>query len=141
MNLDPWVIVIVGIPKSQQRPRTFFIKGRSKPVTWSKKSTWYSLVYYEALEHRPKEKFEGPLEVKTFFRMPRPKSRKNEVWHITKPDEDNLKKPVFDALTHAQVWRDDSQICVSHFTKQYAVDGFEPGVTIEIEPLYEKKKR
>jgi len=107
-----------------------------KPVTWSKKTSWYSLVYYEALSNRPKQPFDGPLAIEMIFRMPKPKNKpKDAYWHITRPDEDNLKKAVYDALSQAQVWRDDSLICRSFCRKIYAIEGFEPGMTISVKQL------
>ena len=77
--------------------------------------------------------------------MPRPKRhyRKGKfshvlkddspVFHISKPDCDNLSKAVLDAMTDAGVIKDDS-IVVNHIIyKKYATS--EPGVKIQIEEL------
>ncbi len=132
-----WVISVIGIPKPQARPRTFWRRNASKPVTWSQKTSWYQLVYAEALSNRPNLPLEGPLGVELVFRMPKPKSMKGKdvCWHITRPDKDNLEKGIFDALTQAQVWRDDSLVCESFCQKIYAMPGFEPGMTITVKKL------
>jgi Holliday junction resolvase RusA-like endonuclease len=51
--------------------------------------------------------------------------------HTKKPDEDNLKKAVYDAL-NKMLWRDDSQICESAFEKWIAAGDEQPHVVIRV---------
>ena len=43
-----------------------------------------------------------------------------EIWKPTKPDEDNLTKLIYDAITDAQIWHDDAQVCCKLVTDKYA---------------------
>jgi Holliday junction resolvase RusA-like endonuclease len=86
-----------------------------------------------------------PLRVDLVFNMPRPQAHygtgKNSLilksWapkrHTKKPDIDNLRKLVMDALTGV-IWRDDSIVCEGTTTKQY---GDVPGTEIYIKVLKE----
>ena len=62
-----------------------------------------------------------PLEVRTRFIFPMPKSRKNP-WATSRPDLDNLYKAVTDAM-NGIVYKDDSQIVRGLLEKGYEIDG------------------
>ncbi len=73
----------------------------------------------------------GPFSVTLGFHFPRPKSHygargvlpsRADLRHAQKPDVDKLVRAVFDALTDAGVWRDDSQVYHLHATKLWAVE-------------------
>lgn len=67
------------------------------------------------------KKIEGkvPLRLDATFYMKRPKSvKKDVIWHIKRPDKDNLEKLVKDALNN-YAYDDDSQICAGEVQKQY----------------------
>jgi Holliday junction resolvase RusA-like endonuclease len=72
---------------------------------------------------------EGPLWVITQFKVVRPKTTK-----LTHPkgDIDNFEKAIFDQLTHAGAWVDDSQIVHSHSTKAWARAGEEGHIALRI---------
>ena len=65
-------------------------------------------------------KLEGPVMVELWFIMPRPKSlKKNAIWHMKKPDIDNLIKGILDACK-GLLWNDDGQVCKLEVLKKYA---------------------
>jgi Holliday junction resolvase RusA-like endonuclease len=51
------------------------------------------------------------------------------IWHVKKPDRDNLDKAVLDALTGI-FWHDDCQVCSGSIEKRIAGGGDESGVEI-----------
>jgi Holliday junction resolvase RusA-like endonuclease len=92
------------------------------------------------------EPLAGPLRVRLFFRMRRPKShyRTGRNGHLlrdsapahpaVKPDGDKLERAVWDGLTAGGAYGDDSQIVQWSGVKVYG----EPGCRIEIEALEER---
>lgn len=121
-------ISVLGNPKPQPRHRHFQrekIKGTYDPGKNDKQSFLYLV-----LEHAPEKPFDEPLRVDIDFYFARPKNHygtgKNTnklklsapVWHTTKPDIDNLRKFVMDAMNKV-FWRDDSIICEGHTKKLY----------------------
>jgi crossover junction endodeoxyribonuclease RusA len=60
-----------------------------------------------------------PLMLEVHFRMPRPKARRHDVWHATKPDGAKLIRSTEDALVDAGVIGDDAWICQHVASKRY----------------------
>lgn len=93
-----------------------------------------------AIEQR--KGFDGPVRIDLEFFLHRPKAHfgtgKNSeklkatapAYHLQKPDLDNLTKAVFDALTTAGIWGDDTQVVESFQSKKWTAK--EPGVLIKI---------
>jgi len=82
----------------------------------------------------------GPFGVDLYFVFPRPQSivwktkPMPGLWHMIKPDRDNLDKAILDSLTGI-FWKDDCQVCCGSIRKTVAA-GHEPeGVTISIRLL------
>lgn len=78
---------------------------------------------------RSVEPFDCPVRVDLKFYMPRPASHYRRdgslkpsapAWPAVKPDIDKLERAVFDAVTAAGVWRDDSRAVVVVKSKEYA---------------------
>ena len=82
------------------------------------------------------ETLDEPCRVYLGFTMPRPKRPR---WGVpaVKPDLDKLTRAVFDALTDAGVWRDDSRVVSMEVTKKYEDDEAVPGVWVEVKGLSE----
>ena len=90
--------------------------------------------------------FEGPVQVRMVFILPRPKSQRCKsgvprdsapIYPISKPDVDKLWRLASDALTHAGVWADDSRVVDMKASKRY--DDREPaGVMITVEEIVQE---
>jgi Holliday junction resolvase RusA-like endonuclease len=109
--------------------------------------SWRNDAIAAAVDAKPEGKgatFLGAVEVRARFVFPRLKGhygtgRNARVlkdsapyWHSTKPDEDKLERALGDALTMAQVVRDDCQIACWIAEKVY---GDLPRVDVRIRPL------
>lgn len=135
---------VPGVPKAQPRHRARVMGNRavmylpsSSPV-----KAWKKLVAAAARKHyrRSLPLWEGPVGVTMKFVLPRPKQiqwkRKQgpELWSIGTPDQDNLEKAVYDALTGI-AWADDAQVCRCVFWKVIGSTSDEPGLSITIQQL------
>jgi Holliday junction resolvase RusA-like endonuclease len=99
----------------------------------SPKTTWFSIVYGEALKLANSGRFDCPLAVSTVFRFPRLKSGpKATRWKATRPDCDNLLKGTLDAVTQAGLWTDDGLVVRWSGEKRFVSEGERPGATIII---------
>ena len=127
---------VAGVPKAQPRVKPC-VRGRHAGVyTPDTADGWKAEVRRAALANcSTPEPLRGPLSVQLTFLMPRPKSRKGDVWHATKPDGDNLTKAVLDALTDAGIWGDDAQVARQLVQKLYATGTNDAGCAIIIERL------
>ena len=125
---------ILGDPKAQKRHRNFARMGKGGKVftgnydpSIKEKESFVSIAHKFA----PERPLEGALQVDLIFYMPRTQnhfktSKKGKflkddapVWHISRPDKDNLEKLVYDAL-NGVFWKDDSQICYGVTKKKYS---------------------
>lgn len=84
----------------------------------------------------PREFLAGPVSVSAVFRMPRPvsvpKSRKHPA---VKPDLDKMLRALFDGITDAGLWEDDSRVVSVAASKRYAPPGEWPGVDVRVEQV------
>jgi len=81
----------------------------------------------------------GPLLVRwlAVFQLPVSRHRKSgrpRQWHTKRPDAENIQKALFDAITDAGVWVDDSQV-VGWPLKLYGQQGEPPGVYVTVYDL------
>lgn len=140
---------VQGDPKGQPRPRAFARRMGDKFVARvfeaGTAEGWKSLIASEARVYAPEQPISGPVSVRLIFSFRRPQSHfrtgKNAgelrpdapYYHTSKPDNDNLEKAVFDALTQIGLfWDDDKQIVHNETVKIYGKAG---GVVIEIKPM------
>jgi crossover junction endodeoxyribonuclease RusA len=110
-----------GKPEPQGSVRAFVHKGTGRPILTSanpKVKDWREVIAWGAREAMAGEQpYEGPIEIRASFYMPRPKSVKRE--HPTvKPDLDKLQRALLDALTSI-VYRDDAQVVEIRASKHY----------------------
>lgn len=140
---------IEGDPKAQPRARRSKFGGVYNPNDNGVKE-WKQLITWKARAEGGRMKIPrpitGPIQLTLIFKILRPKSHfrtgKNShlikdshkcEWHFQKPDDDNLKKAVQDALTASGIWKDDCQVCFSIIAKHWVQK--KPGVEIQIKSL------
>lgn len=132
-----------GDPKGQPRPRAFAMKGRVRVYDPGTAEGWKSAIAIALRgSYSAPPTFTGPVSCTLRFTMPRPRAhhrgsiRTQELkpaapmFHVGKPDADNLAKAVLDALTTLGVWKDDNQVARLMIVKHY---GERTGCYIEIE--------
>jgi Holliday junction resolvase RusA-like endonuclease len=123
-------LVVMGQPKPQPRHRHFKrgnFHGTYDPASDAKQS-FLSVI----LSYAPEKPLDEPLCVDIDFYFARPKNHfgtgKNKDklkltapnYHTTRPDIDNLRKFIMDAMNKV-FWRDDSIICEGHTRKKYDI--------------------
>ncbi len=151
---------VKGIPKAQPRHQAFakVLTKKGKPVLDAKgkpkitarvyqKDTaewWKSQVILAGKTWRPRNPLTGPIHIRLVFWMPRPKrlmrskDPEGAIAHTSKPDKENLEKPIFDALTNDGWFQDDAQIFLGKTGKFYhAKNRGTPGAEIYIDELDE----
>lgn len=135
-SLDIWV---EGTPIPQGSKTGYVRAGRAVLVDASKRlKSWRSTVRAaaeEAIHCTDWEALDEPAGARLVFVLPRPK-RPRFSRPAVKPDLDKLTRAVFDALTDAGVWADDSRVVSMRVDKVYAGEGMgdAPGVWIEVYP-------
>ncbi len=153
------LISIPGEPRGKGAPRHAAVMGRDgKPVLaggrpiiakhTDRKTGEYmgkitALAQIEMRGHAP---LEGPVHVAMVVRMPiaqswpgwkRVAAVQGLIGPDAKPDEDNVKKAVYDAFKGV-VWVDDVQVCGGHFRKEYHE---QPGVLVKVTKLAKASSR
>jgi len=63
---------------------------------------------------------DGPLSVELMFYFKLPKSKRITQRHVSRPDVDNLAKPVLDSMQKGGLIYNDSQICELKLSKYYS---------------------
>lgn len=129
-NYD-YEITVLGNPKAQGRPRARnagkFVQLYDDPKSRKAKQSLLAIIQSKA----PDKLLDCPLQVDLGFYLPRPKGHygtgRNSgrlkdsapTLHTKKPDIDNLRKLVMDAMTDV-FWRDDSLVCTGTTVKRYS---------------------
>lgn len=137
--MTPHIEVFVeGIPKGQPRARAFAKRGMVRMYDPGTAEGWKGAIALALRPYLPTEPIQGPVWLELEHTMPRPKSHYTgkgvlkptaPVYHVSKPDADNLLKAAMDALTQLGMWHDDDQVCQVRVTKKY---GERPGALIRI---------
>lgn len=82
-------------------------------------------------QHKPDQKYVGPVELVSTWCFPRGNHHDGE-YRITKPDTDNLQKLLKDCMTTVGFWKDDAQVCREIVEKFWAEI---PGIYIRVTEL------
>lgn len=82
--------------------------------------------------HRPKDPFDGPVNLTTIWSWPASSTHPAGSFKISKPDTDNLIKLLKDCMTKAKFWKDDAQVAFERTVKIY--DEI-PGIHISVSKL------
>lgn len=124
-------VFVPGEPRAQARPRGFKAGGRI--MFYSPKSPWSKAMYERGRVVSPIKPLEGPLRLMATFVFKRPlKMAPGSSWCVKRPDLDNLAKGLYDAMTKAGWWLDDSQIVHETLGKVYASEGEANGVHVSV---------
>ena len=134
MERNPIAIDVFGLPAPQGSKR--IIHGRLVEASSAKLNKWrkeITRVCTAYIQDDPEPAFQGPVQLRITFYLPRPKTVTREL-PIVPPDLDKLIRAVGDGLTDGQVWKDDSLVVSLICEKVYA-DNREPGAEIEIHSI------
>lgn len=135
-----------GIPKGQPRARSSsFRKGVYTP---SSADEWKARIVRAFENHMPDAPYDVPIRADITFFMKRPKTWSKRirelyggrskdvpdgpVFHVGKPDRDNLEKAALDALTQAGFFWDDNIVCVGEVSKWIHAAGDFPHANIRV---------
>lgn len=130
-------VTVLGVPVSQGSmksygPRRLVHSNDAKLRPWRQDVASNVREEMLALGLDP---FEGPVEVRATFTMPRPKSAPKRRWAPeVKPDLDKLLRALLDACKAGGAYGDDAQVITVAVSKVYPHDGAVPGVTFTIAP-------
>ena len=144
---EPIRLSVPGLPIAQPRQRHRVIKsqGRVFAANYTPANAPVN-VFKAMLTLAARQAYQGPLltgpvEMTVSLRFPLPASAKKAVrasvdqgaivYHVTRPDAENVIKAIQDALT-AVVWVDDAQVAVGRWEKVYAMQS---GVEVTIRDL------
>lgn len=123
-------------PKSKNKVRTAVKSGRVIVFRDKGDRSWAQAFAEIASSYLPKEIIDEPVRVDILAVLPRPATlmRKRDpdglVWHGKRPDEENLRKAVKDALK--SFWRDDSLVCFGTTIKVCAEKTGRPRTVVRI---------
>jgi Holliday junction resolvase RusA-like endonuclease len=118
---------VLGNPKPQKRHRSVRVGKFIRMYDPSSKEKDDFL--WMAHRNAPKTSLIGPIQMNLNFYFQRPKNHFNSkqilkntapIFHISKPDIDNLEKLIFDSLKGIY-YKDDSQICKVNINKYYSL--------------------
>jgi Holliday junction resolvase RusA-like endonuclease len=142
---------VEGVPVPQGSKKIGRNRGTGRPVLLDDNrnlAAWRDLVALRARrEWAGRPPIAGPVMVWADFFLPRPAGHfgtgrnagvlkaSAPAWPAVKPDGDKLTRAVFDSLTTAGVWADDSLAVVWSGAKHYAGPFRPPGVSIQIRDM------
>ncbi len=126
----------VPVPWGRVVPVIFYVggKARVKMVTPEETRAAERAFALQSTKYRPRRPLDGPLRVDVIFVVPAPArldADRSRIWPHVKPDEDNYRKLVLDAL-NGIFWHDDGQVCAGEGFKVY---GHPPRTFVRIRPL------
>ena len=110
---------VYGVAQPQGSARAFVVNGRAVITSANKNlKGWRELISAEArAQMKGLPPYDGPIEVRASFYLPRPKSVKRE-YPTVKPDLDKTTRGLLDALSNVVI-RDDAQVVSLQVSKWY----------------------
>jgi Holliday junction resolvase RusA-like endonuclease len=128
MNYAPLMLTVAGTPAPQGSKTAISVGGQARLIEAggtagrARHKAWRAAVTDAAVHARRRATHEmwarpTALQVSVLFVFPMPASRtradreRGWCWRTVTPDIDKLLRSTLDALTVAQVWEDDSQVC------------------------------
>lgn len=134
---------VEGKPMGQPRPRAFTRKFgdkvQARVYDAGTAEGWKGLVAVAARPFRPASPITGPVRLDAIYLFPRPQAlmRKKDpdgrvLYHLAKPDRDNLDKAMMDGLVQLGFLRDDAIVCDGRIQKLYVAKGEAPGAIVTI---------
>ena len=118
-------------------------RGSTRVYTTDQGRRWRDAVRAQAMANRPELPFSGPIWLRLVFSEQRPKNHfrrdgvtlsaegKRMPFPITKPDWDNLGKPVCDAIS-GLYYDDDKQIIYGEIKEEYCWPEQPEGVYVRV---------
>ena len=129
---DPVVsFFIPGKPGSKQSFKFSQAGRRYQPRSVVDYQSLVSLSAREAMTALVTYPLDGPLRIRITARFFVRDSKKAGP-RATRPDFDNIAKPILDGLTAAGVWHDDGQVASATVDKINVTGDDSPGVLVEI---------
>jgi len=130
-------------PHAKGRPRTAIRGGSATVYTPKATKQWETALLLHAIRQIGRPGITEPVRVDCLFVLARPKRiRKSErqglLWAPVRPDVDNLRKAVLDALS--PLWTDDALVVCGDSLKCYAEAGEAPRVVIRIRAAGEHER-
>lgn len=129
------------VPHGKGRPRLAVIGGHARAYTPKDTERWEAAFAAIAAEHAPRVALDEPVRVDVLAVMPRPKRLQRRadpdglVWCESKPDADNVRKAVLDAMK--AWWRDDALVAAGQTVKAFAEKTGAPRVVVRVRTLRE----
>ena len=126
---------VPSLPVAQPRAKATTVNGMARMYEASSKHgihTFKASVKMMAHQTYQGPPLEGPLSARLTFVFA--SKKKERVYKITRPDNDNLAKGVLDAL-NGLLFKDDSQVCELVVRKWHAGKDEQPHVMIEIQEV------
>jgi Holliday junction resolvase RusA-like endonuclease len=128
MNYAPLLVTVAGTPAPQGSKTAISVGGKARLIEAggtagrAKHKAWRAAVTDAAIAARQRTGHEmwerpTPIQVSALFIFPMPASRtradrdRGWCWRTVTPDIDKVVRSTLDALTVAQVWEDDAQVC------------------------------
>jgi len=133
--IDVWFSAPIA-PHAKGRPRVATVGGQARAYTPAPTAKWERAFARLARPHRPDEKIDQPVRVDILAVRARPQkyNRKRDwpglLWAAARPDADNYRKAVLDALS--EFWRDDCLVVAGETWPVYAEIGGEPRTEVWI---------
>lgn len=128
------------VPLGKGRGRAVLSGGFMRPtvrvVTPTRTRSWEEDFGLQAQQYRPEALLVGPVRVDVLAVLARPAKLPKRwspvglCWAPVRPDADNIRKAVLDALS--EWWKDDGQVVAGDTLKVYAERGRPPRITVRI---------